>query len=98
MKHIYFHRLKFFNPDNFLLTIIWIFCGENPNNCNNWTICGFNRFNSLISLSSENKSTVKVKENEIKEQIKIEDLEDKVDDYIKKETEYDDDFDEYDEE
>ena len=50
------------------------------------------------NCGKENKSTVKVKENEIKEQIKIEDLEDKVDDYIKKETEYDDDFDEYDEE
>ena len=50
------------------------------------------------NCGKENKSTVKDKENEIKEQIKIEDLEDKVDDYIKKETEYDDDFDEYDEE
>ena len=50
------------------------------------------------NCGKENKSTVKVKENEIKEQIKIEDLEDKVDDYIKKETEYDYDFDEYDEE
>ena len=50
------------------------------------------------NCGKENKSTVKVKENEIKEQIKIEDLEDKVDDYIKKDTEYDNDFDEYDEE
>lgn len=50
------------------------------------------------NCGKENESTVKIKENEIKEHIKIEDLEDKVDDYIKKETEYDDDFDEYDEE
>ena len=50
------------------------------------------------NCGKENESTVKIKENEMKEHIKIEDLEDKVDDYIKKETEYDDDFDEYDEE
>lgn len=50
------------------------------------------------NCGKENESTVKIKENEMKEHIKIEDLEDIVDDYIKKETEYDDDFDEYDEE
>lgn len=48
------------------------------------------------NCGKENESTVKIKENEIREQ--VEDLEDEVDDYIKKETEYDDDFDEYDEE
>ena len=48
------------------------------------------------NCGKENESTVKIKENEIREQ--VEDLEDEVDDYIKKDTEYDDDFDEYDEE
>ncbi len=48
--------------------------------------------------SKEDKSTEKTKENEIKEQIKIEELEDEMDVYNKKETINDDDFDEYDEE
>ena len=48
------------------------------------------------NCGKENESTVKIKENEIREQ--VENLEDEVDDYIKKDTEYDDDFDEYDEE
>ena len=48
--------------------------------------------------SKEDKSTEKTKENEIKEQIIIEELEDEMDGYNKKETINDDDFDEYDEE
>ena len=46
----------------------------------------------------EDESTEKIKENEIKEQITVEELEDEVDAYTPKETVYDDDFDEYDEE
>ena len=44
----------------------------------------------------EDESTEKIKENEIKEQITVEELEDEVDAYTPKETVYDDDFDEYD--
>ena len=48
--------------------------------------------------SKEDKSTEKTKKNEIKEQIKIEELENETDIYNQKETTNDDDFDEYDEE